>query len=325
MPATSRSASGRKTRWHESEAQYRALVEQAADGIFVTDAQGRYLDVNPSGCAMLGYTREEILDKDYTLILLPEELAQDPPKLDLLRDGKILLRERVYKRKDGTIFNVEINAKMLSDGRIQSIVRDVTERKRTEEALASSEAELRALFASMRDVVLVIDREGVYREIAPTIPPVWQVRPNELLGKRLQDVFSAEQSEVFHEIIQQVLDTKQTAGIEYELTIGNPSVWYEASVSPMGADRTLWVARDITERKRAAEELRKLSQKDEKALRIAHMGRWEFDVATAQFSFNDLYYSLHGTTAEEAGGYLMSAEQFASRYVHPDNSPVGER
>jgi len=129
----------------QSEARYRALVEQAADGIFITDAQGRYLDVNTNGCAMLGYTREEIIGKDYTLILLPEDAAQDPPKLEMLRDGATLLKERLYQRKDGTIFPIEISAKMLTDGRYQSIVRDTTERKRAEEELNRSRQQLRAL------------------------------------------------------------------------------------------------------------------------------------------------------------------------------------
>jgi PAS domain S-box-containing protein len=78
-------------------------------------------------------------------------------------------------------------------------------------------------------------------------------------------------------------------------------------------------------RQRREEELRRLIQRGRGALRAARMGHWEFDVATAQFAFNDQYYSLHGMTAEEAGGYLMSAETFASRYVHPDDAHlVGE-
>ena len=60
---------------------------------------------------------------------------------------------------------------------------DITERKRIEEALAASEAELRALFASMQDAVIVIDREGVYRKIAPTNPSLLVKPPQELLGK----------------------------------------------------------------------------------------------------------------------------------------------
>ena len=82
-------------------------------------------------------------------------------------------------------------------------------RRRAEEALATSEAELRALFASMQDVVLVIDCEGVYRKIAPTNPDLLAKPPAELLGKNLRDVFPVEQAEEFIRTIQQVLATKQ--------------------------------------------------------------------------------------------------------------------
>ncbi|HET6450010.1 MAG TPA: PAS domain S-box protein, partial [Spirochaetia bacterium] len=62
------------------------------------------------------------------------------------------------------------------------------------------------------------------------------------------------------------------------------------------------------------------AQRNEAALQVARMGHWEFDVAERQFEFNDLYYALHGLTAEQAGGYLMSAETFTARYVHPEDA-----
>ncbi len=121
------------------------------------------------------------------------------------------------------------------------------------QALTASEAELRALFASMQDVVLVIDREGVYRKIAPTNPALL-VRPaDELLGRNLRDVFPAEQAQDFIDSIRRVLKTRQTAHIEYELTIGGRLTWFSASISPMTEESTLWVARDVTERKQAEE------------------------------------------------------------------------
>ncbi len=137
---------------------------------------------------------------------------------------------------------------------------EIAERKQTEEALASSEAELRALFASMHDVVLMIDRFGVYLKVAPTNPNLLVKPPEELLGKSLRDVFPAEQAETFISVLQQVLDTKKTAQIEYALIIGDRTVWFEASISPMTDDSTLWVARDITERKRADDALKESQQ-----------------------------------------------------------------
>ncbi len=85
--------------------------------------------------------------------------------------------------------------------------------------------------------------------------------------------------------------------------------------------RLVGTVQDITEEKQAELALRELSRKDEEALRVARMGHWEFDVATGMFIFNDQYYTLHGITAQEAGGYQMTAEGFARRYVHPDDAP----
>ena len=124
-------------------------------------------------------------------------------------------------------------------------------RRQAEEALAVSEAELRALFASMQDVALVIDREGVYCKIAPTNPSLLVKPASELIGRNLWDVFPAEQAEVFIGAVRQVLDTKKNTHIEYELLIGDRTVWFETSISPMDTDSTLWVARDVSARKQA--------------------------------------------------------------------------
>ncbi|MGB2772999.1 MAG: PAS domain S-box protein, partial [Anaerolineae bacterium] len=151
----------------------------------------------------------------------------------------------------------------------QTIARHVAfaiARKQATEALAASEMQLRALFASMQDVVLVIDREGVYRRIAPTNPALL-VRPaEELLGKSLRDVFPAAEAELFTDVCQAVLQTSHATHIEYELPIGDRRVWFEASISPLTDDSTLWVARDVTAHKQSAATLQRQLQ----ALTVLH-------------------------------------------------------
>ncbi len=119
-------------------------------------------------------------------------------------------------------------------------------RRQTEESLAASEAELRALFASMQDVVLALDHSGVYRKIAPTNPGLLSRSPEDLLGKTLWDVFPPEQADAFLATIQQVLQTRQTRRIKYQLTVRDRLVWFETAVTPMTQEQTLWVARDVT-------------------------------------------------------------------------------
>ncbi|MFZ5921860.1 MAG: HD domain-containing phosphohydrolase [Chloroflexota bacterium] len=117
---------------HEIDERYRTLVEQASDGIFVADVQGNYIEVNPSGCAMLGYTREEILKLNMKDLVAPEDQAARPLRFDDLRAGNIVLSERTMVARDGSLIPVEISGKMLDDGRFQGIVRDITERRQHE-------------------------------------------------------------------------------------------------------------------------------------------------------------------------------------------------
>lgn len=130
-----------------------------------------------------------------------------------------------------------------------------------EEGLAASEFELRTLFAAMQDVVLVIDREGVFRKIAPTNLELLFRPINELLGSNLRDIFTPEQAVMFLDAIQKVLDTQKSARIEYELKIGERMVWFSTSVLPMDDMNTLWMARDITERKRSDAALRESEER----------------------------------------------------------------
>ena len=120
---------------YSSEKLYKILFEQAADGIFITDEAGHYIDVNPRGCELLGYTREEILELSMDDLVVPEDIQKDPLHIDELRAGKITTTERHLRCQDGALLFVEIREKMLSDGKLVSLTRDITEQKPVEEEL----------------------------------------------------------------------------------------------------------------------------------------------------------------------------------------------
>ena len=119
----------------ESERYQRSLMEQASDGIFITDLEGNFLIVNSKACEMLGYTEQELVRMKNADVVAPESLQQIPLRLAEMRMGSSVLTERLLLRKDGTTFPVEINGKLLSDGRFQAIARDITERKQAQERL----------------------------------------------------------------------------------------------------------------------------------------------------------------------------------------------
>jgi len=112
------------------EAHYRTILENIADGVFITDGQGRYLDVNPRACEVTGYPREELLRLNTTDTYLSEERAGVPPRLaEIARSGSASY-ERSLLRKDGAVITVEVNARALPGGSLLATLRDVTDRKR---------------------------------------------------------------------------------------------------------------------------------------------------------------------------------------------------
>jgi len=122
--------------FQESDARFRRLMMQAADPLVLSDPDGRIVDVNDLACQALGYTREELLAMrvaDFSMRAPPDVMEQNWQRL--LSD-EIINLETTHRRKDGATFPVEIRASLVElNGRQYrwALIRDVTERKRTEE------------------------------------------------------------------------------------------------------------------------------------------------------------------------------------------------
>jgi PAS domain S-box-containing protein len=125
---------------HRSEIRYRTLIEQAADGIFSTDAHGRLTDANSRGCDMLGLERSALLGRE--LADFTEFRDRDRVRA-LVRDlppGEAAISSWLVEPDGGrATFPAEVSVKRLDDGRIQAFVRDVTERLALEEQLSQSQ------------------------------------------------------------------------------------------------------------------------------------------------------------------------------------------
>ena len=251
----------------ESEERYRLIARATNEAIWDSDLLADRQTWDGAFETMFGYPLQiETNGAWWEERVHPEDRERVLSKIDsVLRGaGETWSDEYRFRRADGTYATVVDRAYVVRDARGEPVrvigsMMDVTQHRHAEEALRTSEAELRALLAAMTDVILVLDAEGRYLSIAPTNPSLLYRPSDELVGRTLHEVMPQEQADVFLEHIRRALETQRPVDTEYSLRIGGQEVWFAGTVSPMQEDSVIYVARDITERKRVEEEVRRLN------------------------------------------------------------------
>ena len=241
----------------ESEARYRTLIEQASDGIFIANSQGAYIEVNSAGCQMLGYTREEILQK--TVRDLTKLDSDHPLRFGELEQGKTLFSEREMIRKDGTLVPVEISAKRLADGSLQGIVRDITEHRRAQESLEQERNLLRTLVDTLPDRIYAKDRDGHFiLKNQVDARQMGNASIDEIIGKTDFDYYPAELAEQYSADDEAVMRSGQPLINREEPAVASDGSWGYILTSkvPLRDNQgnvigLVGIGRDITERRRA--------------------------------------------------------------------------
>ncbi len=143
----------------ESEREHRQLLEQAADAIFIFDTAGTFRWVNTRASVLTGYTAAELLRLHVGDIMPAEEAAQIPARIAALKDGA-RTRERLIRRRDGQMLSCEVSAALLADGRVQTIIRDVSERRAAEAALRERDERFRLIARATNDAIWDLDITG---------------------------------------------------------------------------------------------------------------------------------------------------------------------
>ncbi|MFA6979643.1 MAG: PAS domain S-box protein [Ignavibacteriaceae bacterium] len=245
----------------ESEEIYRKTFYLSPVAINIIRLKdGMRVSINDHFTKVMGYTESEIIGKttgEFDFLVNPE----DREKLveGLKKDGIIENLEAQFRKKNGEIVYGLMAASILElDGvpHIISITKDITERKHAEEALQQSESKLQAIFSAMTDVILVVDSDGRYLEIAPSNSSLLYKPPQELLGKTMHEVFPKEQADFFLSRVKACLSSRQVVRMEYTLEIDRKNFWFAAILSPLNSNSVLLVARDVTETKLAEENLK---------------------------------------------------------------------
>ncbi|MEP6628209.1 MAG: PAS domain S-box protein [Ginsengibacter sp.] len=205
----------------EGGVNYHSIFEQATDAIMVTDFDGYLKDVNSGLCALFGYAKKELLGLNVNILLQPEHLKSNPLRFDLLAIGENIIRERQMIHKNGTVIYVESNAKKISDNLVLAIARNVTERKKAENILQKTEANLRTIFDNTDTIYVLLDN---HLRIISYNPRAYNFSKNEL-GHSIQtseyflDYFPVEKRPLLFTYMQKVLKGRP---IKYEVSYPQP-------------------------------------------------------------------------------------------------------
>jgi diguanylate cyclase (GGDEF)-like protein/PAS domain S-box-containing protein len=248
-----------------SELRYRRLFEAAQDGILILDAAtGAITDVNPYLIEMLGYSREEFLEKKLWEVGAFKDTGASKEAFEALqKDNYIRYKDLPLKAKDGRLVEVEFvsNVYRVGDEKvIQCNIRNITDRVQAEKALKESEARYRRLFEAAQDGILILDAAtGMINDVNPFLVEMLGYSRAEFVEKKLWEVGAFKDVEA-SKFAFQVLQKNEY--IRYEdLPLKAKSgkllqVEFVSNVYGVGDQKVIQCnIRDITERKQAQDDL----------------------------------------------------------------------
>ena len=308
----------------ESEERYRAVVEQAAEGILLIEVDTkRVLEANAAYQDLLGYSLEEILQLSlYDLVPYPVE-SMDCYVRQVLEQKSYVSGQRRHRRKDGSLVDVEVSANLISygsRGTICIVVRDITERKQTEEI----RARLAAIVESSDDAIISKTLDGAITSWNHGAEKIYGYSSEEIVGKPVSVLVPTDRPDEIPEILEKVgrgeaIDNYETVRLakdgrrlDVSLTI---SPVKDLSGNLVGAST---IARDITERRRTESELRLSEARFRAIIEQSPLSIQVLSPDGQTLQVNRAWEELWGVTLQDIAGYnLLEDQQLVAKGLMP--------
>jgi PAS domain S-box-containing protein len=323
-------------RLRESEERYRNLFESAPDAIFIADLEsGKIADANSKAALLIGRSRDEIIGMHQSGLhpaAMAEYSRESFKKHAIEAHSRIVSEpfEHIVLRADGTEVPVEIMVQMVvMNGKplMQGIFRDITERKKTEQALRDSEKRFRSLVETSNDWIWEVDENAAYTYASPRIQTILGYEPAEVLGKTPFDLMSPEEAKRVAALFGPFVAAHQPL-INIENTNlhkdGHPVILETSGALIMGADGKFCgyrgIDRDISARKEMENRL-KLSSSYTRSLIEASLD--PLVTISPEGKITDVNHATEKITG--MGRSELIGADFADYFTEPDKARAGYR
>lgn len=239
------------------------------------NCEGQILRWNPAAEQIFGWSAEEAVGRNLVELLVPGVAREQVGEIiAALTAGKSTNNRNLNVTRDGRLITCQWYNAVLYDEDGKAVgwisqTEDVTGQLEAEAQLRQSEEYMKTIFGAMDDMVLIIERDGTYRDVAPTQPELRYGHSRKLRGRRIQDIVPPEEAAQYLEVISQVLADGITRQHHYRFPGPNGLQDFDATVSRLSDDTVLWVARDVTEQRKAEAELAALQEQVIEAQRAA--------------------------------------------------------
>lgn len=295
--------------------------------ILIVGANGIVRYASPSVERVLGYKPEDLVGNSSWELMHPDELSalQELYTQDLDRLGPAPAKELRMRHRDGSWRCIESVANnLLDDPNVGGILfnsRDVTKRKQAQEQLRKSEERYKSLVMATSQLVWTTNAAGEVNMDLPEWRAYTGQSEEDIRGWGWIEALHPEDRELTAQIWSQAVRARSFYETEYRIRKHDGTYRYfwvrGVPVLEEGDAIREWVGTctDITERKRAEEELRRRESELTEAQRIAHVGNWSFDITRAERHWSDEMYRIFGFAPQE---FPVTYKKFLN-LVHPDD------
>jgi two-component system, cell cycle sensor histidine kinase and response regulator CckA len=320
----------------ENEKLYRALFEAAGDCIYILDTEGerpgQIVSANSAAAEIHGYAVDEMLSLNIADLDTPESAENLQARIKLIVKGETVKEETTHRRKDGSVFPLEINARLLeleSHKYVLAIDRDITDRRQMDAALKEIQGQQKALLDNIPDIAWLKDKESRFIAVNQSFGKACGVAPENLRGRSDLDIWPFELAERYRADDLDVMASGKRKRVTEPLTDNDgKTTWIETIKTPIYNDAgenigTAGIARDITERKRAEETLRLSEERYRRLFEDAplmYVITWNEEGVPFISDCNELFLYSVGYTREEALG-----KQLADFYTPESRAELLER